>query len=119
MDSNKNNKSFPNKQTEFFNYGFTLLLRTFNWLLIFYITFSFTVYLFYYFLHEDILQKKWFDEKFILKNSYFSCIISIQVLLSLLSLSKRSATIYSLYLAYSVAMTWIIGFKHNSNLHTA
>jgi hypothetical protein len=113
-------KTIQNKQPEFFSYGYTLLMRTFNWLLVFYTTFSLIVYLFYYFLNENVLQKKWFDEKFIISNSYYAGLVLLQVTLSVFSLYKKYVAIFSIYMIYSIAMdTVLVLHWPGNNMHLA
>jgi hypothetical protein len=113
-------KKIQNKQPEFFSYGYSLVMRTFNWLLTFYITFSFVIYLFYYFLNENIVQKKWFNEQFILQNSYYAGILSLNILLSVYSLYRKSVPVYLVYFSYTLFLNAVLLFKYpQSNVHQA
>jgi hypothetical protein len=116
MEKNKN--GIQNKQPEFFSYGYSLILKTFNWLLIAYLMFSFIIYLFYYFLNENIVRKKYFDEQFIFKNSYYACIISLQVAFSIYSLYKKSLVTYLFYFGYTIFLNAIFLFSRaQGHLH--
>jgi hypothetical protein len=120
MDKSKNHSNLQNKQPEFFNYAYSITMRTFNWLLLSYIIFSFILFLFYFFLNENIIQKKWFDEHFIMRNSYYSSLICLMVAFSTLSLYKKSIAIYILYIAVSIFINFALIFnKEKNNMHFA